>query len=53
MCNISRRHLFLEDSCKKARVIKKLHLPNCGKDNSLVPRLQMPKFGVASQNTKL
>ena len=40
------RHLFLEDTSKKARVTKKMHLPNCGEDTSQVPCLHMPKFGL-------
>ena len=29
---------------KRKVSLKKLHPPNCGKDNSQVPGLQMPKF---------
>ena len=31
--------------------LKKLHLPNCGKDNYLLPDLQMTKFGLCLGKT--
>ena len=40
------RHLFLDDTFKKARPLKKLDPPNCGKDNSQVPGIQLAKFGL-------
>ena len=40
------RHVFLEDTSKKARVTKKMHPPNFFKYNSQVSCLEMPKFGL-------
>ena len=40
------RHLFLEDTCKKARVTQKRHFIICGKNSSKVPWATRPQIGV-------
>ena len=45
------RHLFLEDTSKKASDTQKIAPPNYGKDNSQVPATYAQIWFVAYQNT--
>ena len=38
------RHLFLEDTCKKARVTQEIHYLNCGRNNSAHAIPVIPPF---------